>query len=64
VEARDEGVAVLMVSTELDEILEIPDRVLVIYGGRILACLDQCDCSRNRLGLLMAGIEGEEEEIA
>ncbi len=64
VEARDKGVAVLMVSTELDEILEIPDRVLVIYGGRILACLDQCDCSRNRLGLLMAGIEGEEEEIA
>lgn len=64
VEARDEGVAVLMVSTELDEILEIPDRVLVIYGGRILACLEQAACSRNRLGLLMAGIEEKKEETA
>lgn len=64
VEARDQGVAVLMVSTELDEILEIPDRVLVIYGGRILACLEQSACSRNRLGLLMAGIEEETEETA
>ena len=65
VEARDKGAAVLMVSTELDEILEIPDRVLVIYGGRILACLDQCACTRSGLGLLLAGIEGDvEEEIA
>ena len=62
VEARDRGVAVLMVSTELDEILEIPDRVLVIYSGRILACLDQCDCTRSGLGLLMAGIEDGEED--
>lgn len=62
VEARDRGAAVLMVSTELDEILEIPDRVLVIYGGRILACLEQAACSRNRLGLLMAGITEEDEE--
>lgn len=62
VEARDKGVAVLMVSTELDEILEIPDRVLVIYSGRILACLDQCDCTRSGLGLLMAGIENGDEE--
>ncbi len=62
VEARDRGVAVLMVSTELDEILEIPDRVLVIYSGRILACLDQCDCTRSGLGLLMAGIEENHEE--
>lgn len=62
VEARDRGVAVLMVSTELDEILEIPDRVLVIYSGRILACLDQCDCTRSGLGLLMAGIEDDSKE--
>jgi simple sugar transport system ATP-binding protein len=62
VEARDRGAAVLMVSTELDEILEIPDRVLVIYGGRILACLEQAACSRNRLGLLMAGITEDDEE--
>ncbi|NLA71024.1 MAG: ABC transporter ATP-binding protein [Clostridiaceae bacterium] len=64
VDARDKGAAVLMVSTELDEILEIPDRVLVIYSGRILACLDQCDCSRNRLGLLMAGVEEESDQSA
>lgn len=55
--ARDEGAAVLMVSTELDEILEIPDRILVIYSGQVMAIIDQKDAKRNELGLLMAGVK-------
>ncbi len=57
IEARTAGAAVLMVSTELDEILEIPDRILVIYEGRVMAILNQADATRNDLGLLMAGID-------
>ncbi len=37
IEARDQGVAVLIVSTELDEIIALSDRILVMYGGRITA---------------------------
>lgn len=61
IEARDEGTAVLLVSTELDEILEIPDRILVIYEGEVMAIIDQKDATRNGLGLLMAGIREETE---
>lgn len=58
---RDQGAAVLMVSTELDEILEISDRILVMYEGEVMAIVDQKDAERNRLGLLMAGIREQEK---
>jgi simple sugar transport system ATP-binding protein len=57
IEARTAGAAVLMVSTELDEVMDIPDRILVIYEGRVMAIIDQKDATRNELGLLMAGID-------
>ena len=40
VQKRDEGVAVLLVSAELDEILSLSDRIAVMYQGRIVATLD------------------------
>ena len=40
---RDAGVAVLVVSTELDEVMALADRVLVMFGGRIVADLDRAD---------------------
>ncbi len=40
VEKRDEGAAVLIVSTELDEVLALGDRIAVMYQGRIVAILD------------------------
>lgn len=61
IRARGNGAAVLMVSTELDEILEIPDRILVIYEGRVMAIIDQKDATRNDLGLLMAGIDPKKD---
>jgi len=52
---REAGCAVLVVSSELDEILALSDRVLVMYHGRITGNLAIADCSQERLGLLMAG---------
>jgi ABC-type uncharacterized transport system ATPase subunit len=52
---RDEGAAVLLVSSELDEVTSLADRIAVIYQGKILDVLEGGDASRERLGLLMAG---------
>jgi simple sugar transport system ATP-binding protein len=56
---RDEGTAVLLVSAELDEVLELSDRVAVMYRGRIVAMLDGPTADRNEVGLLMATGERE-----
>lgn len=55
VEQRDEGVAVLLISAELDEILSLADRIAVIYHGQIVATIAAEDATREQLGLLMAG---------
>jgi simple sugar transport system ATP-binding protein len=55
VEQRDHGLAVLLVSSELDEVLSLSDRVAVIYRGKIAAVLEGDQIERERIGLLMAG---------
>jgi simple sugar transport system ATP-binding protein len=55
VAARDEGAAVLLVSSELDEVVGLADRIAVMYRGRILATVSP-DMPREEIGLLMAGI--------
>jgi len=55
VKKRDEGVAVLLVSAELDEILSLSDRIAVMYHGAIVATVNNGDLNREQLGLLMAG---------
>jgi ABC-type uncharacterized transport system ATPase subunit len=57
---RDAGCAVLVVSSELDEILALADRVLVLNQGRITGELPIADCTEARLGLLM--VETQETE--
>jgi general nucleoside transport system ATP-binding protein len=57
---RDEGAAVIIVSSELDEILALGDRVAVMYGGGIIAILDRSEATRERCGMLMAGLSGEQ----
>ena len=47
--------AVLLVSTELEEILELSDRILVLFGGAVMGILDRAEATLERLGLLMAG---------
>ena len=52
---RDAGKAVLLVSLELDEVLEVPDRILVMYEGEIVGELDPQHTTAKELGLYMAG---------
>ena len=54
--ARDGGAAVLLVSSDLTEILALSDRVAVIYRGEIVGVLDRADAHHDRLGELMAGL--------
>jgi general nucleoside transport system ATP-binding protein len=53
---RDRGVAVLVISAELDEVLSLADRIAVMYRGQIVATVERKDASREQLGLWMAGI--------
>jgi simple sugar transport system ATP-binding protein len=52
---RAAGKGVLLVSVELDEILALADRILVMFDGRILGTLSAAEADERRLGLLMAG---------
>ncbi len=56
IQKRDEGCAVLLVSPELDEIINLSDRIAVMFEGKILAVLAAEEATREKLGLLMAGI--------
>jgi simple sugar transport system ATP-binding protein len=60
VEKRDAGCAVLLVSTELDEILALADRVAVMYRGRVVAVVDRAGVTKEYLGLLMAGVSPDQ----
>ncbi|HEY5901948.1 MAG TPA: ATP-binding cassette domain-containing protein, partial [Anaerolineales bacterium] len=63
---RDEGTAVLLVSSELDEIMVLSDRIAVMYRGEIVGIIPAATATKERLGLLMAGIQPEQgmEEAA
>jgi general nucleoside transport system ATP-binding protein len=55
IEQRDAGVAVLLISTELDEVLALSDRIAVMYEGQIAEVFEAKDVDVNKLGLVMAG---------
>jgi simple sugar transport system ATP-binding protein len=55
VEERDEGAAILIVSSELDEVLALSDRILVIYRGKLVAEVAGSEATATDLGLHMAG---------
>ncbi len=55
VEQRNVGVAILMISEDLDEILGLADRIAVMFEGRIVAMVDRENATREELGLAMAG---------
>jgi ABC-type uncharacterized transport system ATPase subunit len=54
IQMRDEGTAILLVSAELDEVLEMSDRIAVMYRGRIVATVDGRTADKNEVGVLMA----------
>ncbi|EIJ81438.1 ABC transporter ATPase [Bacillus methanolicus PB1] len=63
IEQRDNGKAVLLISFELDEIINVSDRIAVIYEGKIIAIVDPKETTEQELGLLMAGSKRKEAGV-
>ncbi|NOZ48738.1 MAG: ABC transporter ATP-binding protein [Chloroflexi bacterium] len=64
VKQRDGGVAILLISTELDEILALSDRIAVLYEGEVVGVIDAANADINEIGLLMAGSKHMEHSEA
>lgn len=62
-EERDKGVAILLISEDLDEIFMIADRIGVIYDGQILDTVDIEHAKVEQIGLLMAGLKNNSKDI-
>lgn len=64
VNQRDNDKAVLLISFELDEIMDVSDKIAVIYDGKIVDIIDSKDADENTIGLLMAGggVDDEQEQ--
>ncbi|MBE3580847.1 MAG: hypothetical protein IMW96_04325 [Thermoanaerobacteraceae bacterium] len=58
-EARDNGMGVLLISGDLEEIMNLSDRIAVIYEGRIMRVMTAEEADERTLGLLMAGVAQE-----
>ncbi|MCC6802694.1 MAG: ABC transporter ATP-binding protein [Anaerolineae bacterium] len=56
IEQRSAGVAILLISADLDEILALSDRIAVIYEGKIVGIVDRADADVETLGMMMAGV--------
>ena len=54
-EKRSEGIAILLISADLDEVLELSDRIMVMYEGKVVYQCSQAD--RETIGLAMAGMK-------
>ncbi|MEN9221419.1 MAG: ABC transporter ATP-binding protein [Thermostichus sp. BF3_bins_97] len=64
VQARAQGMAVLLVSADLNEVISLADRILVLHEGRIAGELSPAEATEERLGLLMGGIPDASEPQA
>ena len=60
IEQRDNGKAVLLISFELDEVMNVSDRIAVIYDGQIVDTVIPAETTEQELGLLMAGHSKDE----
>ncbi len=61
IEQRDKGKAVLLVSLELDEILNVSDRIAVVNNGELIGIVNAKETNENEIGLMMAGVKKEEK---
>jgi general nucleoside transport system ATP-binding protein len=59
VEHRDKGNAVLLVSLELDEILQLSDRIAIVNNGELVGTVNAAETNENEVGLMMAGVAKE-----
>jgi simple sugar transport system ATP-binding protein len=55
---RDQGMAVLFVSEDIDELIQVSDTIAVMFEGRIMAVIPSGEAEPEKLGLLMAGVGG------
>lgn len=60
IEHRDKNYAVLLVSLELDEIMNVSDRIAVVNNGHLIGIVDADKTNENEIGLMMAGVKGGE----
>lgn len=60
-EKRKEGMGILLISEELDEILDLSDRIAVIFKGEIQKILPRKEANRRKLGILMAGVKNDQD---
>jgi simple sugar transport system ATP-binding protein len=63
-EARQRGAGILLISEDLDELLQLCDRIQVIYHGRLSESLDPANISLQKLGLLMSGHQATASKAA
>lgn len=66
IEQREAGTAILIISEDLDEVLSLSDRILVMYEGTIIGEVDPRTATRETMGLMMAGVraDAKEERVA
>jgi ABC-type uncharacterized transport system ATPase subunit len=57
IEQRKDGIAILLISEDLDEILALSDRIAVLYEGQVMDILPRERATPEKLGLLMAGVK-------
>jgi simple sugar transport system ATP-binding protein len=62
IEQRNNGTAILMISEDLDEVMTLADRILVVYEGSIIGEVDPRATTMEALGLMMAGVSTESAE--
>lgn len=60
IEERDDGTPVMIVSTELDEVMGLADRIAVMYRGAVVGVVDAATTDRETLGMMMAGVNSDE----
>jgi len=59
IEQRNAGTAILVISEDLDEVMQLSDRIAVICEGEIMGIVDRSTATREQIGLLMAGVVGD-----
>ena len=55
IDQRDKGVGIMLVSTELEEIMRLSDRIIVLYEGRAMGCVRPSETTIEEMGLMMGG---------
>ena len=62
IKMRDAGKAILMVSVEIEEVISLSDRIVVMFDGYIVGELDAKHATETKLGLMMAGIQDDADK--